>query len=157
MEYTLIDVDSILEARKLMAKSSKMIAVLAKDDEFNRKIFENAKVDMVFGLEIGKKKDRLRQRDSGFNQVLAKLAKNNGISIGLDFSLLNRLDDYELSVLLARMSQNIALCKKYKVDMVIVNSKETDISLRAFLLTLGMPTSMVKFTIKNRVSIAFNN
>jgi len=103
MKYDLVDVSNVLEARKLMAKAKNKVAVLAKNDEFNRKMFENSQVDMVFGLEIGKKKDRLRQRDSGFNQVLAKLAKENDISIGLDFYLLDKLDDFELSVFFFRI------------------------------------------------------
>lgn len=151
MEYQVIDTSYLTELRKAIDKSDKKkkIAVIAKNDEFNRKVFENNKVDLVFELESGRK-DRLKQRDSGLNHVLCKLAKKNDIVVGIDFSKLEKMSDFELSSYLAKVEQNIMLCKKYKVKMVVVNSSDGK-NLGDFLLTLGMSTSMAKWAVENAV------
>ena len=157
MEYEVINTDNINEARKLIDKANKEnknIIIIAKDDSFNRKIFENKKVDVIFGLEL-ERKDKLKQRDSGLNQVLCKLAKQNDISIGINFPSIQKLSDFHLSKYLGRLSQNIMLCKKYKVSMVLVNTKENKQDLSALLLSLGMSTNMAKYTVEN--TITFNN
>ena len=76
------------EARKLIEKKSKnkeKVIVQGKDIEFNRKILENKKVNMlILNHKIGK--DKLKERDSGLNQVLCKIARNNNITLAIDFS-----------------------------------------------------------------------
>ena len=153
-KYEVISENNIDRTRKLIdnhSKEGKKVIILAKDDNFNRKILENKKVDVIFGLELGKK-DRLKQRDSGLNQVLCKLAKQNNIEIGIDFSQTNKMSDFPLSSYLGRLKQNIMLCKKYKVSMVLINSKGNKQDLMAFLLTLGMSTSMAKHAVENNVT-----
>src|SRR3989344_5939876 len=50
----------------------------------NKESFEKERNDILL-LNLRQRKDRLKQRDSGFNQVLAKAAKSNNIKIGINF------------------------------------------------------------------------
>lgn len=153
----IINENKMNEARKkieMTSKDGEKVIVIAKDDEFNRKILENGKVDMLIDVESGIKKDRLRQRDSGLNQVLCKIAKENDIIIGVNINPLTNGNDFEKSLYLGRLLQNVRLCKKYKVKMVLVNIDKTKKDLNGFLLTLGMNTSMAKFAFEN--SFSFN-
>ena len=79
----MINTDKI-EKAKLMIKESKErpLVLLAQDDNFNRKILEYGKFDVLLSIERGERKDSLRQVDSGFNHVLAVIAAKNKISFG---------------------------------------------------------------------------
>jgi len=147
----MINTLNINEARKQIDKLSaegKKVVVVAKDDVFNRKILESKKVDVLIGVESGNRRRTLRQIDSGLNQVLCKLAKVNGISIGLDFAELVKKD----SQYLERVLQNVRLCRKYKVQMVLFKIGKRDlIDVKALLLTLGMTTLMAKYAVDNLV------
>ena len=145
----MINTININEARKQidnLVKEGKKVIVVAKDDAFNRKILENAKVDVLVRVEKGDRKRSLRQIDSGLNHVLCKLAKENNIAIGIEFEELVKKEPKHFEKVL----QNIRLCRKYKVNMVLINAKDKSVSdLRALLLTLGMTTSMAKYAVDN--------
>jgi len=67
--------------------SGKVIAVVGGDDAFNRRAAESLKINYLV-LQKGRQKDGLKQRDSGINHVVAKIAKEKGID--LDGELLKR-------------------------------------------------------------------
>ncbi|MAH06941.1 hypothetical protein CMI38_01675 [Candidatus Pacearchaeota archaeon] len=102
---------------KRLVSSGDEVVVKAQGDDFNRKVFEMNDVGMVVGLEFGRR-DRLKQRDSGLNEIMCRLAKKNGIVIGVDVGRLARLDKLEKAKVLARVRQNIGLCKRTRVRMV---------------------------------------
>ena len=143
--------DKIEEARKAIDKEygKGVIAVKGGDNEFNRKVLENKKVDILLSPERGGRKDRLKQGDSGLNHVLCRIARQNNIAIGIDFKeMLDKKEDEgkkQLAEHLRRIMQNIRLCKKAKTNMILMSkSGRDDYDLRAFLSTLGMPTDMAK-------------
>jgi RNase P/RNase MRP subunit p30 len=158
-DYIIIDEPNFEKARKQIDKaynSSKKTAVIAKDDEFNRKIIEKTRVDIIFGFESENKnkKDRLKQRESGVNQVLCKLMKENDKTAGINFSEIAKLKEKPLSSYIGKLKQNIALFSKYKTKVILLNTKgKNKHDLMAFLLSLGMPTSMAKFAIDNRINL----
>lgn len=146
----MIEVNNINELRKEIDKSKdERIIVVARDEDFNRKVLENKKVYMLlFNDFFGK--DKLKQRDSGLNHVLCKIARDNDIKIGIDVKKLFSLSYKELSFALARVSQNVELCRKFKVDIILVNVKGKDKEdLKAFMLTLGADTLMAKKAVEN--------
>jgi len=152
----LIDNKNINEARKQINKFSgrEIIALIARDDEFNRKMLETGKINILVFSELLERKDRLKQRDSGLNQVLCKIAGDNNVAVGIDFKQIAKLKEFELSSYLAKIMQNIKLCRKYQVKIVIINIHGADlIDLKSFLLTLGMPTDMAKYAVENSVEI----
>jgi len=143
------NISAALKKIQDLAKSKQRIFVLAKTPEFNRKILENKLVDCLVSPELSPEKDMLKQRSSGLNQVLCKIAKQNNIAIGIDIKNLLSKKEFDLSKHLARLQQNIKLCKKYKVKMVLINCNEDKKNIFALLLTLGMPTSTAKYAVEN--------
>jgi len=152
----IIDTDNLNDARKkieIKAKEGSKVIVKGRDDSFNRKILENKKVNILLSPEHGYKKDKLKQRDSGLNHILCRIAQQNSISIGIDFQeILNKRDEgkKQLAEHLARIMQNIKLCRKSKVKMILMNTAGRDnYGLRALLSTLGMPTDMAKMAVED--------
>ena len=110
----------------------------------NRKVLEKEKIDTLL-IKIAGRKDKLKQRNSGFNHVLAKLAGKKEVTIGIDLDeILHVQDKKEKSKILARLRQNIGICGKNKLKMAFISEKhEKDkYDLRALGSVLGMPTSM---------------
>lgn len=139
----MINTKDINAARKLIKTESKPVIVLSQDNEFNRKIVEQGGFDILLSPERGDRKDGLRQLDSGLNEVLARIAKKKGISLGIDLAELVSLDKKERSVRLSRIKQNIQLCKKTGMSLKLVNYRDKR-SAMAFLVTLGASTSQAK-------------
>ena len=97
-----------------------------------RNIFENDKVNVVFGLESLFAKDNLHYRNSGLNQVLCKLAHKNKIIVGINLNDILNSTDSNREVILGRIIQNAKFCKKYKVKMIIISLAESKWDLRNF-------------------------
>lgn len=143
MEYILINENDFQKARKKIRKNKKKkIIFWGKDDELNRKILEKEKIDILL-INLAGRMDKQKQRDSGLNHVLSKLAKKGGVSIGINLDEILGSDSYEKMRILARVRQNIKLCKKNKLKMVFVSSKKKDkYDLRSLGIILGMSTKM---------------
>jgi len=124
-------------------QDKKLIAIQAKDNFFNRRIIETCKVNFLVSPELNSDKDTIKQRSSGFNHVLAKEATKKNISIIINFSELEKLDKKEKSIILARIIQNIKICRKAKCKIKIATfakTKEelkTERELKSFLFSLG--------------------
>ena len=146
----MIDATSMNETRKEIQKlkgEGSLIVVQAQGDEYNRKIFENPDVDIVLGLEIHNRRDYQKQRDSGLNEVLCKLAKKNNIKIGINLKEIVKLSKKEKAIVLARLIQNIQLCKRIGTKIVFYPrgiGKQEALSL---ITTLRGSTEQVKNSI----------
>jgi len=73
------------------------------------------KPKILFNIE--EEKDSMHQRRSGLNQVICKLMKEKGVSYGISINLI--LKSNERDKLIGRIIQNIKLCQKYNVDIVV--------------------------------------
>ena len=149
MKNTIIIQEKTFEKARIEIKKNKdkIIIFSSNDDNLNRKILEKEQINVLLINQKGRK-DKQKQRDSGFNQVLAKIAKKKNISIGINFDEILQTKGKERSEILARVQQNIKLCNKKKIKMYFItqnkkNSKEV-YDLRSLGLTLGMPTHMTK-------------
>ena len=121
----------------------KQLIFASNDDELNRKVLEKLPIQLLL-IELSGRKDFQKQRNSGFNHVLAKIAKKNNVSIGIDLDeLINSENKPEI---LARIIQNIKICNKNKIQMKFVSKKYSKniYDLKSLGLILGMPTSMIK-------------
>jgi len=116
--------------------------VKGKDISFNRKALENKQTGMLI-LSHKNRKDRLKQRDSGLNQVLCKIACNNNIVLAFDLKELKKGRKKTKAEILGRMLQNIRLIKKYKNKFKLLNYENKQQGF-SFLLSLGLPTDMAK-------------
>jgi RNase P/RNase MRP subunit p30 len=126
----------------------KTIIYSSEDDELNRKIIEKLPIDILL-INQSDRKDFQKQRNSGFNQVIAKTAKKKSIKIGINFDEIVESDSLkEREEIIARIKQNIKLCNKNKVKMIFIIQKEKNhrnkYDLKSLGLVLGMPTSMTK-------------
>lgn len=139
----MIDTNNLEEAKKLIKLEKHPIIIKAKDDLFNRKILDYGKFDILLSPELGEKKDNLRQLDSGLNEVLTKIASKKKIAIGIDLEDLKKLTKKIKSIRLARIKQNIQICKKTKTDIKILNSKDLRNAF-SLLVSLGSSTEQAQ-------------
>ncbi len=145
-ETILIEENNFEKARKTINQNKeKQIIFSSDDDELNRKVLEKLDINILL-LKQSKRKDFQKQRNSGFNQVLAKIAKKNNIIIGINLDEIINSKEKNKSDILARIKQNIKLCNKNKLKMEFISEKhKRDIySIKALGLVLGMNTSMTK-------------
>ena len=124
---------------------NKTIIFSSNDDELNRKVLEKLEINILL-LKQSKRKDFQKQRNSGFNQVIAKITKKKNIAIGIDLDEIINFERQNKSDIIARVRQNVKLCNKNKLKMKFISEKyKRDIySLKALGLILGMNTSMTK-------------
>ncbi len=144
----IINSKDINEVRKLIQKAKKenpeeSIIVRAQDEEFNRKILEMKEVNILLSPEMHERKDFLKQRDSGLNEVLCNIAAKNKIRIGIALEEIIKKQGKEKAIILARIIQNIKLCKKAGCDIVLLGKYDKRAAF-SFLLTLGASTEQAK-------------
>ena len=133
-------------ARKLIQENSgKRIIFSSDEEEVNRKVLEKENIEILL-LNMAERKDSHKQRNSGFNHVMAKMAKKKGITVGINLDEIIKSSEKEKAAILARIRQNIRICNKNKLKMKFIykNQKRNLHDLMALGLILGMPTSMIK-------------
>ena len=131
--------------KKIRENKGKQIIFSSENDELNRKILEKENIDVLL-LNQKARKDFQKQRNSGFNQVLAKIAKKNDILIGINLDEIIDTKNKQKAEILARIKQNIKICNKNKLKMKFISFKQkrNNYDLAALGLVLGMPTSMTR-------------
>jgi RNase P/RNase MRP subunit p30 len=137
----------IIKKEKGVAET-KTIIFSSEDDELNRKVIEKLEIDILL-LNLSNRKDFQKQRDSGFNQVLAKAMKKANIQLGINLDeIVEETNMKKKAEILARLKQNIFLCNKDKVQMRFIPQKEKNnrniYDLKSLGIVLGMPTWMTK-------------
>jgi RNase P/RNase MRP subunit p30 len=151
----LIDADE-KECRRaiefIKAKNKQMkIAVLGRDDEFNRRALETLKINYLISPELTEQRDSIKQRASGLNHLTAKIAKEKNITIveGINFIFLQQ--DKKLKArLIARIIQNIEICRKAKCEIKFATFAKSEDELldekqvAAIGFSLGMSSQQVK-------------
>ena len=163
----LIDADEKTARRivESLKKSGKIIGVVGGDDVFNRRIIETLKIDYLVSPEREQSKiagvsgyrsiggsgrvDNLKQRDSGLNHVVAKIARDKKVLIVFDFGSVRKLEGKEKALRISRLIQNVKICRKVKCGIriaslsclkgEIVGEKER----KAFGASLGMSSEQV--------------
>ena len=142
----LIQEDNFQNTReKIKESKGKKIIFSSSNDELNRKILEKEKIDVLL-LNQGQRRDRMKQRDSGLNHVLAKIAKKKGVVIGINLDEIIDSNPKEKTEIVARIRQNIKICNKNKLKMRFISqkNKRNVHDLKSLGLSLGMPTWMTK-------------
>ncbi len=146
MNQILITETNFDKVRKLIKENQdKKIIFYSDDDELNRKILEKEKIDILLLNQKGRR-DFQKQRNSGFNHIMAKLAKKNDVVIGINLDEIIKSSEKEKAVILARIRQNVRICSKNRLKMKFIykNQKRNIFDLKSLGLILGMPTSMIK-------------
>ena len=147
----IINTSDLNQARKKIQefkKNKQQIIIQAQDLEFNRKILENKDVDIIIGLELHDRKDRLKQRDSGLNEILCKLAAKNNIKIAINLQKIIKQPKKEKAIFLSRIIQNIKLCKRTKTPIIILPESYSKQRITSLFLTLKASTNQTKKAIE---------
>jgi RNase P/RNase MRP subunit p30 len=109
-----------------------------------RIFFESKVADYIVDLEL-QQKDFMHSRNSGMNQVLCGLAKENNKTVCLSFN--NILNSHERDVLLGRMMQTVSFARKFKFPVKIASFARKPVEMRfhkdllSFGISLGMHAS----------------
>jgi len=121
----------------------KTIIFTSNDDDFNRKVAEKLPVNIIT-IPLYSRRDYTKQRDSGFNEIIAKIFKKNNIALGFNVSEL--INSKHKERILARLSQNVKLCARLRVKIkFIYDEKKVDlIDIKSLGSVLGMQTWMTK-------------
>lgn len=155
-EGYLIDADE-KEARRIIESlkgKKKILAVFGRDNPFNRRAIETLKINYLVSPESGERKDRLKQKDSGLNHVIAKESAKKNIAIVISLSEISKLEKEKKALRLSRISQNIKICRRAKCEIKIANFSEdkkslvNEIGRKSFGLSLGMSTKQAKESTK---------
>jgi len=136
------------EARKQadkLRKEGKPVVVLSQDDEFNRKLLEIKGLSMLVINESLNQKEYMKQRNSGLNEVVAKICAEKNIEIGIQADEIIGKDEVEQAHSLSRLMQNIMLCKKAEARIVFTgNNEKNKKALQSLLLSLGASTKQAE-------------
>lgn len=152
-DAALIKTDSIDMLRRMIDKASNFfpaILVIGTDDRINRVVLESKKPTILVSPEYNRKYDYMDRRNSGLNQVLCKIARDNKKTIIINFQDVLQAEDEKKAILIGRIMQNIDLCRKYNVKLRIAtfsDAKDRMFSshdLKSFCAALGMGTSHLK-------------
>jgi len=143
----IINTPNLNEVRKKildLKKKNKEIIVQAQDEEFNRKVLEIG-INILLSPEIHNRRDKLKQRDSGLNEILCKIAAKNNTRIGIEIDKITKLDKKEKAKTLARIKQNIKLCRKAGCKIIVIDKNKYDKQgIMSFFISLGASTEQAK-------------
>tara|TARA_Y100000310_G_C20593506_1_gene769319 strand:+ start:222 stop:797 length:576 start_codon:yes stop_codon:yes gene_type:complete len=134
--------------KKVSASKDELVIVIGGDDNLNLEAVSNKRVDILLDPDRDRKKDFKHHLDSGLNIQIAQLAKKNEVAIGFSFERL--FDKIKRIKALARMTQNIRICRKYKLDAVLANfaffeKKRRNLhALQSLARIIGMRTDEIK-------------
>lgn len=143
----MITTTNLNEARKQadkLRKDNQPIEILSQDDEFNRKALEIKNLSMLVINESLNQSDYGKQRNSGLNEVLAKICADKNIKVGIQIEEIIKKDTREKAKALSRLMQNIMLCKKAKAKLVFLGNIKDKRALQSLLLSLGANTSQAQ-------------
>ncbi|MBS3156512.1 hypothetical protein J4413_04775 [Candidatus Woesearchaeota archaeon] len=139
MEKTIIKLENVAKTRNSLNKAKGEVILDGDDEKLIRYAIKDKKVKIIINIEKGKRKDFMHSRNSGLNQVLCKLFKERGITVGFNFDLIYDAKEMERVNLLGRMMQNVKLCRKYKVKTAVVDfGKRDEKDLNSFGACIGL-------------------
>ncbi|MBR9706598.1 hypothetical protein GOV14_06185 [Candidatus Pacearchaeota archaeon] len=141
---TTSNLNTLRKEIKTLKEKKETVVVQAGSQEFNRKVVENKDVDIFLDPHVHDRKDYMKQRDSGLNEVLCKLAKQNNIKIGIDWPLIKKMAKKDKAIMLSRIKQNIDLCKRTKTQIIIYPKSLSNQEISSIFLSLGASTNQAK-------------
>ncbi len=118
--------------------------IIIESSDKTRHIIEKLKPNLIYNLELVGRKDFIHHRNSGLNQILCKLANKNKVIIGINFNNFLKETKLRKDIIIGRIQQNIKLCRKYKVKMLIGSFATSPYEMRnpqdllSFAIILGM-------------------
>lgn len=140
----MIEEKNLQKALNLIVKEKKPVIVKAQEDKFNRKVIETGKIDVLLDVD-SVQETKLKDANSGFNHVLANIAKKKDVSIGISFDKLSSLEGKEKARALEKLRQNLKIIDKKKLKIAIFGSKNK-VQTQSLLRSLGASSEISKRT-----------
>lgn len=131
MKDVTIEIGFLVNQKNINKAAKHSELLVAKSSDNDRHFIESKKIKLIYGFEENPKKDYLHQRASGLNHITCEIARKNNVAVGFSYSSFFNKNNQIASLLMGRMMQNIALCKKYKVETLIGSFSEKPFDLRA--------------------------
>jgi RNase P/RNase MRP subunit p30 len=128
-------------AQKMKGKADLLISSCSGDI---RQMVEATPVDILIDAESSRNKDFIHHRNSGLNHIIANLASAKKKAMGFSGALAIGSRGMFRAQVMGRMMQNVRLCRKYKVKMVIASFAKAPFGMRSphdllsFCVILGM-------------------
>ena len=144
MERIILTEKNFSRLKELIKKNKeKEIVFTSEDDELNRKVLEKLPIQILL-IPLSKRKDFAKQRNSGFNEVMARMARKNSVKIGI--SLDEMIHSEEKEKIISRLRQNIKICSRLKIPVIFIEGEEkrNPVLLKSLGISLGMPTWMIR-------------
>ncbi len=135
----MINTSDINKAKQQLNVEKKPKILEAQNESFNRKAIEKLEFDIILGIEKNTRKTNIKHVDSGLNHYLCKLMNKKKISLGVDLNNLKSGSKKEKAIKLEKIMENVNLCKKHKVNLVLFNTEDST-NAKAFLSSLGAST-----------------
>ena len=132
----MINNPSIEKTKQLLKAEPSPKIIQGQNDEYNRKMLEYGKFDILLSPEAGSRKTSLRNIDSGLNHVLLVIASKNKVSIGINLDDLRQLNKIEKAKRIEKIIQNIRLARKKSVRLAIRSIRDEK-NKQSFLKSLG--------------------
>ncbi len=100
--------------------------------EHDKNIFERRNAPKyLLGLGESELSDKTHQRESGLNQPLLRELHKKGVTVVLSVDKLLSCSGQERARLMGRWMQNIILCRKYNVPILIASCASTPYAIRS--------------------------
>ena len=144
-DYLILTGGTKKEVLKKTRASKKKVVYRPVTEEMLRFVIEKVPVDIVLGAELINPKDSVHFVRGGLDQITCKIAAKNAKTIGFSFE--DILNTKNRPQLMARMSFNLKLCKKYKVKTLFASFSENSYSandLAAFSRVLQKQRNIYK-------------
>jgi len=109
-----------------------LLSVRGGDLELNRKAVETPEVDILLHPEF-------ERRDSGFNHIMAKLAKDNNVAVEINFREILLSSKNTRSHIVHNISENVKLCRKFHVPIIICSGAASYLQMKdpKVLISMG--------------------
>ncbi len=129
------------KAKQLIRNSKQTSAIVqARSPDYNRTLLEYGKFQALLFPEPkdiqAKKKDKLKQLDTGINSIMAKIAAKNKIQIAIDLSKITNLEKKQKALYLSRIKEMLKILRKAKTPLKLINYKDKKDAI-ALLQSLG--------------------
>lgn len=119
----------------------------------NRRLIESRKIKILLNPHAKSTKDKLKERNTGLNQVILELAKKNKVMIALS------LDQFSSPESLGRIISIIKLCRKYKIKICVFSLAKSKYEIKSvydiisLLKISGMTPGEAKLALNNVLSL----
>ncbi|OYT42100.1 MAG: hypothetical protein B6U78_02025 [Candidatus Aenigmarchaeota archaeon ex4484_224] len=123
-----------IETIRRKRKNFEFVIVRGGNVSLNRKALDTKEIDLIYNLPT--------KANSGFNHIMAKIARKNDVLIGINFRNLLEKNENERIKFIKALKLNLKLAKKYKAKIVVFSGAKNKFELKD-------PKILISFLVMN--------